>query len=123
MRSVCTNDTDCNMIWNKYKTYCNGVILWDHNTTMPTCTDQCKKWIEELVNNPIGKYIKCCSCDQKNEVEKMHCITERQNIAIVCDLDYNHVNDCHNNQELCTNDMLIKDYGDAQDTNRHGRQQ
>ena len=108
MRSVCTNDTDCNMIWNKYKIHCNRVILWDHNTTMPTCTDQCKKRIEELENNPIGKYMKCCGCDQENEEEKMDCITERQNVAIVCDVDFNHVNNCHNNLELCVNDTFEK---------------
>ena len=110
VRSVCTNDTDCNIIWNKYKTYCTGVILWNHNTTMPTCTDQCKKRIEELENNPIGKYMKCCGCDQENEEEKMDCISERQNVAIVCDVDFNHVNNCHNNLsvELCVNDTFEK---------------
>ena len=122
MISACTNDTDCNVIWNKFKTYCNGVISWNHNTTIPTCTDQCKKWGEELENNPIGKFMKCCGCDQENEVEKMRCITVRQNVAIICDVDFNHVNDCHINQEFCANNTFIKDYEDAQDSDGHGRQ-
>ena len=117
VRSICTNNTDCNMIWNKYYTYCDGVISWDGNSTIPMCTDECKRWIEELEDNPIGKYIKCCYCNKENEVE---CIRERRNVAIVCDVDFNHVKDCHNNEELCINDTL-KDYEGNKDSDRQGR--
>ena len=125
VRSVCTNNTDCNMIWNKYNTYCDGVILWDGNSTMPTCTDECKKWTKELENNSIGKYIKCCYCDKENDVEKMQCIRERQNVAIVYDMEFNHVKDCHNDEELCVNDTntFLKDYEGKKDSDRQGRQQ
>ena len=95
--------------------------MWDHNTTMPTCTDQCKKRIEELENNPIGKYMKCCNCDQENEEEKKHCTAVRQNVAILCDVNLNHVNNCHNNQELCVNDAFIKHHGNKKDSDRKGR--
>ena len=125
VRSVCTNNTDCNMIWNKYNTYCDGVMAWDGNSTMPMCTDTCKKWIEELENNRIGKYTKCCRCDKENEVEKIQCIRERQNVAIVCDVDYNHVKDCHDKEELCVNDTItfLKHYEVKKDSDRQGRQQ
>ena len=116
IRSICTNNTDCNMIWNKYNTYCDGVISWDGNSTIPMCTDECKRWIKELENNPIGKYIKCCHCTKENEVE---CNRERRNVAIVCDVDFNHVKDCHNNEELCINDTL-KDYEGNKDSDGQG---
>ena len=120
------NNTDCNMIWNNYNTYCDGVISWNGNSTMPICTDRCKEWIDKLENNTIGRYIKCCSCDKGNEVEKIQCIRERQNVAIVCDMDFNHIKDCHreNNEELCANtNTFLKDYEGKEDTDTQGGQQ
>lgn len=110
------------MILSNYNTECNGVIFWDGNSTMPMCTDKCKRRIEELLNNSLGKYLKCCNCDIENETERIQCVRERQNIAVVCDVDFNHVKDCHRDEQLCINEKntLSKDNAGKEDSDRQG---
>ena len=111
VRSDCTNNTECKMILDEYNNECNGIIHWNSNSTMPMCTDKCKKLIEELENNSIGKYLKCCNCDNENKAERTQCVREKENIAVICDVDFNHVRHCHNDEKLCVNDAntLSKD--------------
>ena len=54
VRSDCINNTECKMISDEYNNECDGIIHWDGNSTMPMCTDKCKKLIDELESNSIG---------------------------------------------------------------------
>ena len=92
------------MILDEYNHECDRTIHWDGNSTMPVCTDKCKKLIEQLQSNSGGKYLMCCKCDDENEIKRTQCVREKQNIAIICDVDFNHVRHCHNDQKLCVND-------------------
>ena len=105
VRSDCKNNTECKMILDEYNNECDGIIHWDGNSTMPMCTDKCKKLIEKLESNSIGKYLKCCNCDNENKAERTQCVREKENIAVICDVDFNHVRHCHNDQKLCVNDI------------------
>ena len=104
VKSDCTSNSECKMILDEYNYECDGIIHWDGNSTMPMCTDKCKKLIEKLENSSIGKYLKCCNCDNVNIIERTQCVREKQNIAVICDVDFNHVRHCHNDQKLCAND-------------------
>ena len=104
--SYCTNNTGCVMAWENYRNACKEIIAWDGVTVMPTCSSQCKRWIDELGNNLIGKYLKCCSCNEQDESKKEECIMERQKVGIACDIDYNSITHCQQNEVLCSNDML-----------------
>ena len=90
---------------DEYNYQCDGIIHWDGNSTIPMCTDKCKKLIEELENNSIGKHLTCCKCNDENKINRAECVREKQNIAVICDVDINHVRHCHNDQKLCVNDV------------------
>jgi len=93
------------MIWANYRNACKEIIAWDGVSVMLTCSSECKRWIDELSNNPIGKYFKCCSCNEQDESKKEECIMERQKVGIVCDIDYNSIKHCQQNKVLCSNNL------------------
>jgi len=47
--------------------------------------------------NPIGKHMKCCHCDRRDE----SCIYMRRNVGVFCDVDFNNINECHNDASIC----------------------
>jgi len=68
------NDTKCTETWVNFNAACREVNLWDGNSSMPTCTDECKKAIDKLEQNFISKHIKCCECgDEEHMAETMMC--------------------------------------------------
>ena len=103
--SYCTNSTECVMIWDNYRDKCKEVISWDGVSVMPICSNECKRWIDELDNNPFGKYLKCCKCNEQDENKRIECIKEREKMSIVCDIDYNSLRHCQQNEILCENHM------------------
>ena len=62
-----SNNTECVMVWANYHDKYKEIISWDGVSTMPMCSSECKRWIDELDSNPIGKYLKCCSCNEQEE--------------------------------------------------------
>jgi len=61
--SQCWNNTKCTQIWVNSRIACKRINTWNSNSTRPTCTDECMKWIDRLDNNAITEHIKCCECD------------------------------------------------------------
>jgi len=99
------NSTECGKVYNNYRNECKDVISWDEVSVMPKCSSDCKRWIDELDNNPIGKYLKCCKCTEQDENKRVECINERQKVGIVCDIDYNSIIHCQQNENLCGNNL------------------
>jgi len=103
--SHCANNTECVMVWDKYHNECKQVISWDGVSVMPMCTTECKRWVDKLDSDPIGKYLKCCKCSEQNEHKRIECIKEKQKVGIVCDIDYNSIRYCQHNEILCNNNL------------------
>jgi len=77
------------------------VLSWDGITVMPMCTDECKRWIDEILNDPIGQFLKCCSCDEKNTTKRMECALKRRNTEEVCDVDLDSAEVCQCQRKAC----------------------
>ena len=105
VESYCSNNTECVKVWADYHDKCKEIISWDGVSMMPTCSSECMRWIDELDSNPIGKYLKCCSCNEQDESKRIECIKERQKVSIVCDIDYNSIRYCEHNESLCDNHL------------------
>ena len=93
------------MILDEDNYECDRILHWDGNSTMPICTDKCKKRTEDLQSNSVGKNLRCCKCNDENKTKRTRCVRQRQNIAVICDVDINHVRHCHNDQKLCVTEV------------------
>lgn len=96
------------MIWDNYHNACKEIIVWDGVSKMPTCSSECMKWIGAFDNNPIGKYMKCCSCNELDDNKRKLCVLERQKVGIVCDIEYNSIRHCEQNETMCGTDLRRK---------------
>ena len=77
---------------------CGDIIHWNTSSDMPMCTDECKESLVELGMDPIGKHLKCCTCDNDRR-----CFAERRNVGLFCEVDFNNAKECQNNEKMCNN--------------------
>lgn len=104
----CTSNDKCNKTWQNYITGCSEVTRWNGNSTQPTCTNTCKRLINELVSNPISRSLKCCVCDERDKEDRMSCALKRQNIERVCKVKLSSSDECQKNKKEC-NDTRRKE--------------
>ena len=87
---------------------CKNIAKWNTSLDMPMCTEKCKKALDELITDPIGRHMKCCRCNNGNK----QCARERRNVGFFCELDLNNAKECQNNRMMCrdgTNDRDMMD--------------
>ena len=70
------------------------------------CSDECKKSLDDLGLNPIGRHMTCCRCDGDRK-----CADETKNIGLFCEVDLNNAKYCQNDQRMCN---------DTRDDDRRG---
>ena len=97
----CINNTRCNQTRENHLRECQQVISWDRNSTMPMCTDECKRWTNMLENDPIGQFFKCCNCDDRNITRKMQCALFKTNIEELCDVEFDSAEICQYHMKAC----------------------
>ena len=97
--SRCKNDTNCSMAWDNYEKSCENIRNWNTSSAMPMCSDECKKSMNDLGMNPIGRHLTCCRCDDDDR----KCTYERRNIGFFCEVDLNNAKDCQNDRRMCNN--------------------
>lgn len=107
MTKQCTSDTNCDKILEAYSKECENVINWDGNSTRPNCTDECKQWIQIRERNPITKHLKCCVCDEDDE---MDCAMKKRNIEALCGVMLDSSDECQNKNKSCKDIRAKEDY-------------
>jgi len=94
------NDTKCAETWVNFNAAC--VSLWDVNSSMPTCTDECKKRMDEVDQNSISTHIKCCECgNNESATETMVCNLIKRNIDELCNFKVSVSEYCQRNKRAC----------------------
>ena len=96
------------MAFRNYQMTCKNIAKWNTSLDMPMCTEKCKKALDKLTTDPIGKHMKCCRCNNGNK----QCAHERRNVGFFCELDLNNAKECQNNRMMCrdgTNDRDMMD--------------
>lgn len=97
------------MAWNDYYMACRNIIKWNTSIALPVCTEACKRSINELVMNPIGRQLKCCRCDDDDsdddddDDDGVECTSEKKNIGLFCGVDFNNAKECQNDRRMCDN--------------------
>jgi len=107
------NDTKCTETWANFNAACSEAELWDGNSSMPICTEECKKRLDELGQNAISKHIKCCNCgDDENVTETMMCNLVKRNIEELCELTF--LEDCQLYKTACEHERSTEVVTDSE---------
>jgi len=101
------NDTKCAEALVNFDIACKNVHTWGRNSTMPTCSDECQKWITELDNNAITKHMKCCECgNDKNVTINQRCSLVQSNIKELCGRKPENPKQCQHFKSACEHEKL-----------------
>ena len=93
------------MAWENYQMSCENIRRWNTSSALPMCTEECKKSLNVLGMDPIGRHLTCCRCDNDDR----RCVYERRNIGFFCDVDFNNAKECQNDQRRCENGAREED--------------
>ena len=101
----CMDDAKCNETWVNYYTNCEEVISWNGNrSAQPTCSMECKGWLNKLMANPISKSLRCCMCDATDREKRTKCTSQKRNIERLCNMRMNSSDECQRNARECNNE-------------------